>query len=118
MLGTEYSILLEPHRAVYIDIAKVASSSIKATLASLLGLNGAGGNPHEIDFPNRVRRQDGLFTGCGISNAKLARDVSRRDSPAVNTPRHRCHMGRMSAVRVRHTAGGVRNVASSLEWFA
>jgi hypothetical protein len=51
MLGNEYSILLESHSAVYIDIAKVASSSIKATLASVLNLEGAAGNPHEIDFP-------------------------------------------------------------------
>ena len=51
MLGPEYNILLEPYRAVYVDIAKVASSSIKATLASLLGLEGVEGNPHEIDFP-------------------------------------------------------------------
>jgi hypothetical protein len=38
---------------VYIDIAKVASSSLKAALAGALGLDldKAGGNPHEIEFP-------------------------------------------------------------------
>lgn len=51
LVADEHSILLEPYGAVYIDIAKVASSSIKATLASLLGLGKADGNPHVIDFP-------------------------------------------------------------------
>lgn len=39
MLGQEFSIFLEPYRAVYIDIAKVASSSLKAALAGALGLD-------------------------------------------------------------------------------
>jgi hypothetical protein len=75
MRGNEHSILLEPHRAVYIDIAKVASSSIKATLASLLGLKGAGGNPHEIDFPRPQsadplgeRLYPGLYTFAFVRN--------------------------------------------------
>lgn len=51
MLENKYSILLEPYGAAYVDIAKVASSSIKATLASLLGLEGDEENPHQIDFP-------------------------------------------------------------------
>ena len=53
MLGSEFSIFLEPYSAVYIDIAKVASSSLKATLASVLGidLQDAGGNPHAVSFP-------------------------------------------------------------------
>ncbi|MGI9327336.1 MAG: sulfotransferase family protein [Pseudomonadales bacterium] len=55
MVTDECSILLEPYQAVYIDIAKVASSSIKATLASLLCLDGAEGNPHEVDFPRPPR---------------------------------------------------------------
>ena len=50
-VGTEFSIFLKRYNAVYIDIAKVASSSIKATLARLLDLDGAEGNPHEVDFP-------------------------------------------------------------------
>ena len=50
MVSHEHSIFLKPFGAVYIDIAKVASSSIKATLADALGLEGADGNPHEIDF--------------------------------------------------------------------
>lgn len=51
MLGEHFSIYLEQYRAVYIDIAKVASSSIKATLASVLEVEIPGGNPHEIEFP-------------------------------------------------------------------
>lgn len=51
MPDQEQRILLAPWRAVYVDIAKVASSSIKATLAALLGLDGADRNPHEVDFP-------------------------------------------------------------------
>lgn len=53
MLGQEFSIFLEPYQAVYIDIAKVASSSLKAALAGALGLDldKVGGNPHEVAFP-------------------------------------------------------------------
>ncbi|MBO6558811.1 MAG: sulfotransferase family 2 domain-containing protein [Pseudomonadales bacterium] len=51
MLNEEFSIYLERYEAVYIDIAKVASSSIKATLASVLELESADGNPHDVDFP-------------------------------------------------------------------
>ena len=58
-IRNEHSILLEPYGAVYIDIAKVASSSIKAMLASVLGLEGADGNPHEIEFP-KPKAIDGL----------------------------------------------------------
>ena len=51
--GPEFSILLEPWRAVYIDIAKVASSSLKAIFAALLALDldAVDGNPHELRFP-------------------------------------------------------------------
>lgn len=75
MLGDQYSILLEPYRSVYIDVAKVASSSIKAALASLLGLEGAEGNPHEIDFPRPnsadpvgERIYPGLYTFAFVRN--------------------------------------------------
>ena len=47
----DHSVLLRPFGAVYIDIAKVASSSIKAMLAAHLDLGKSDGNPHEIDFP-------------------------------------------------------------------
>ena len=51
MLGEKFSIYLGCYQAVYIDIAKVASSSIKATLASVLELEHIGGNPHDVEFP-------------------------------------------------------------------
>lgn len=50
LLGEEFSIYLEQYEAVYIDIAKVASSSIKATLASVLEHENVSGNPHDIEF--------------------------------------------------------------------
>ena len=50
MLGPDFSIFLERYDAVYINIAKVASSSLKATFASLLDLDldAVDGNPHEV----------------------------------------------------------------------
>ncbi len=53
MLGPEFSIFLKRYDAVYVDIAKVASSSLKAMFASLLDLDldAVDGNPHEIKFP-------------------------------------------------------------------
>jgi hypothetical protein len=47
------SILLEPYGAVYIEIPKVACTSIKVAFAQLLGisLDETGGDPHQVDFP-------------------------------------------------------------------
>jgi hypothetical protein len=47
------AVLLEVQRAVYIEVPKVACSSIKIVLADLLGidLGDAGGNPHVVRFP-------------------------------------------------------------------
>ena len=54
MTRSEYAILLEDYGAVFIDIAKVASSSLKAVCAAALGfdLTTVGGNPHEMAFPH------------------------------------------------------------------
>ena len=48
------AILLEAHSAVYIEIAKVASSSLKVAFAKLLGLDltAVDGDPHRLDFPS------------------------------------------------------------------
>lgn len=50
MNSEDYRILLPAYSAVYIDIAKVASSSIKRVLADLLDLTCPDGNPHEAAF--------------------------------------------------------------------
>ncbi len=51
--GPDISILLEPYRVVYIEIPKVACTSLKVAFAHLLGisLEDTGGNPHEVSFP-------------------------------------------------------------------
>jgi hypothetical protein len=41
-------ILLERHRAVYVEIPKVACTSIKTAIASLADCDG---NPHEVRWP-------------------------------------------------------------------
>lgn len=53
IIGPEISIFLEPYRAVYIEVPKVACTSLKVAFAQLLGipLDEAGGNPHEVVFP-------------------------------------------------------------------
>ncbi|MEM7365985.1 MAG: sulfotransferase family 2 domain-containing protein [Pseudomonadota bacterium] len=45
-----YSILVPEYDAVYIDIAKVASSSIKSRLASILNLPQENNDPHTTTF--------------------------------------------------------------------
>src|SRR6476646_8236009 len=46
-------ILLERHAAVYIEVPKVACTSIKVALAAVVGVDLAesGGNPHEARWP-------------------------------------------------------------------
>jgi chondroitin 4-sulfotransferase 11 len=62
------AILLEQYGAVYIDIAKVASSSLKVVFALALELDirRANGNPHSIDYPSPATFDPGgdrLFPG-------------------------------------------------------
>src|SRR5215468_10609190 len=47
------AILLEPYRAVYVEIPKVAFTSIKTALAEILGisLRSTGGDPHRLGWP-------------------------------------------------------------------
>jgi chondroitin 4-sulfotransferase 11 len=47
------AVLLEAYAAVYVEVPKVACSSIKIALASLLGIDlaVARGNPHRVHFP-------------------------------------------------------------------
>lgn len=77
MLRQEFAIFLKSYRAVYIDIAKVASSSLKATFAAALSLdlNSTGGNPHDVEFPHPPepspageRLYPGLYTFAFVRN--------------------------------------------------
>lgn len=49
----EGAVFLQPYRAVYVEVPKVACSSIKLALAEMLGLDvtAVGGNPHKLTFP-------------------------------------------------------------------
>ncbi|HEY7544034.1 MAG TPA: sulfotransferase family protein [Blastocatellia bacterium] len=73
----EIAILLEPYRAVYVEIPKVACTSIKTALAEILGvsLKSTGGNPHEVEWPMAERSSDpsgplfpGLFSFAFVRN--------------------------------------------------
>ncbi|MEQ8992757.1 MAG: sulfotransferase family 2 domain-containing protein [Pseudomonadales bacterium] len=73
----KFSILLVPYEAVYIDIAKNASSSLKAVFAKDLGLDLAAtaGNSHLLDFPrpqppdvSGARLYPELFTFAFVRN--------------------------------------------------
>jgi hypothetical protein len=70
-------VLLKQWRAVYIEIPKVACSSIKLTLASVLGIDvdAAGGNPHTVVFPAPAARSTssghqypGMFSFAFVRN--------------------------------------------------
>jgi hypothetical protein len=50
-LGPEISIHLEAYGAVYVEIPKVACTSIQSSLAALLGIPLENGNPHITQFP-------------------------------------------------------------------
>lgn len=75
MLGKQYSIALPGYHAVYIDIAKVASSSIKSYLSCLLEIADKSDNPHATDFPRPLnsdptghRLYPGLYTFAFVRN--------------------------------------------------
>lgn len=52
--GPEISVHLEPYGAVYIEVPKVACTSLKVVFARLQGvdLTASDGNPHVVDFPS------------------------------------------------------------------
>lgn len=64
---TRTAVLLEGSGAVYIEVPKVACSSIKILLASWLGvdLEAVGGDPHQAEFPEPGAPQGGskLYPG-------------------------------------------------------
>ena len=71
------AILLEPYRAVYVEIPKVACTSIKTALAEILGisLRSTGRDPHCIEWPMAERSSShagplfpGLFTFAFVRN--------------------------------------------------
>lgn len=68
-MGPEIAVYLEHYDAVYVEIPKVASTSLKVALAPLVGvdLEASGGNPHVVDFPcpPETSRSDGdrLYPG-------------------------------------------------------
>ncbi len=68
-------ILLDPYKAVYVEVPKVACTSIKTALAQVLGMEVTGGNPHDIDWPTPQRAPSqsiplfpGLFTFAFVRN--------------------------------------------------
>ncbi len=76
-MGPEVSVLLERYRAVYVEVPKVACTSLKVALAELLGidLDGSGGDPHRATFPSAASSRDahgphfqGLFAFAFVRN--------------------------------------------------
>lgn len=51
-MGPEIAVLLKSCGAVYVEIPKVACSSIKVALARMLNMSLEDGNPHEMVFPS------------------------------------------------------------------
>lgn len=71
------AILLEPYRAAYVEIPKVACTSIKTALAEILGisLESTGGDPHCVDWPTATMSSSrsgllypGLFAFAFVRN--------------------------------------------------
>ncbi len=75
--GPEVRVLLEPHGAVYVEIPKVACTSLKVAFAQLLGisLEESGGDPHRAQYPEPAPAESpdgllylGLFTFAFVRN--------------------------------------------------
>ncbi len=75
-VGPELAILITPYQSVYVEIPKVACSSIKIALSKLLGikLDGPNGDPHQSTFPlmtpdlERESMFPGLFSFAFVRN--------------------------------------------------
>lgn len=71
------TVSLEPYRAAYVEIPKVACTSIKTALAAILGisLRATGGDPHSVRWPTVEKSSShsgplfpGLFTFAFVRN--------------------------------------------------
>lgn len=51
-MGPDIAVFLMPYGAVYVEIPKVACSSIKVAIARMLNINLVQGNPHQTEFPS------------------------------------------------------------------
>lgn len=60
MISPEVTVLLAPWRAVYVEVPKVACSSLKMAFAGLLGvdLDASEGDPHQANFPDAAVSTD------------------------------------------------------------
>ena len=74
-MGPEIAIYLERYKSVYIEIPKVACTSIKTRLAELLNVELERGNPHQTKFPSvdfelteRGPLYPGLFSFAFVRN--------------------------------------------------
>lgn len=74
--GHDVDVLLRAQGAVYIEVPKVACTSIKVTLARLLGidLEAADGDPHKIRFPIPPPRQTGPALYPGLFSFAFVRN--------------------------------------------
>lgn len=70
------AVWLEASSAVYVEVPKVACSSIKIALASLLGmdLRPSGGDPHKARFPEPPVRQPGPTLYPGLFSFAFVRN--------------------------------------------
>lgn len=70
------AVLLEEYGAVYVEVPKVACSSIKTALADLLGveLESVGGDPHQAHFPAPASPQLGSMLYPGLFSFTFVRN--------------------------------------------
>ncbi len=79
----EVCVLLESYAALYVEVPKVACTSLKVALAGLLGIDLAlsDGNSHEAPFPSAVSREQvapGRVDYRGTYTTSSRRAVARR----------------------------------------
>lgn len=73
--GQDDAVLLATYGAVYVEVPKVACSSIKIVLAEALGIElGTEGNPHQVTFPAPPARRDGAALYPGLFSFAFVRN--------------------------------------------
>jgi chondroitin 4-sulfotransferase 11 len=76
MTSATTAVLLEQYRAVYVEVPKVACSSIKIALAGLLGIDlaASGGDPHKAPLPTPASRPSGSALYPGLFSFAFVRN--------------------------------------------
>ena len=86
-MGPEIAVYVEGHDAVYVEIPKVACTSVKVALADMLAIDlGESGNPHTVAFPSPPAIWSKVRGGASASPRSATSSAIQRVTASTSIP--------------------------------